>query len=305
MVTVGRSGIMAQWRLRHNTGPVEHDADQHHRDHDEGALRRHFGARQQQIKRRHEQRGEGGPLLDRGAIGKPWDERKAGAEDEEDQPGDHRHVIAGNRQHVADAGNKHRVIEMRIDRVPPPVDQHRGDGAWIAVQHGANAGIDGIAHPLDHGIGAAQQPLLRGRRDDFDSAADEARRADALEIKIAGKIVATGFERLQRRIEQRLGLDERAWLRRHAALDRKPHPLRLLVHAAAVHPLDAQHKAIAMLALLAQLDKARHRHARGGEAQHRMIDQRRLHGGDGEAQGNAQRAERDRERNELTPQQHG
>ena len=31
--------------------PIHHDADQHDRDHDEGALRRDLGARQQQIER--------------------------------------------------------------------------------------------------------------------------------------------------------------------------------------------------------------------------------------------------------------
>ena len=60
---------------------------------------------------------------------------------------------------MADAGHEHGIVEMRIDGVAPAVDQHRGDGAGIARQHGANAGVDRIAQPLDDGDGALQWTL--------------------------------------------------------------------------------------------------------------------------------------------------
>ena len=88
------------------------------------------------------------------------------------------------------------------------------------------------------------RPCWQRRRNDLDGAAHEARSADALKVEVAGEIVAAGRERLQRRIEQRFDFDEGAGGRRHAALDREPHALRLLVHAAAVDAVDAQHKAV-------------------------------------------------------------
>ena len=74
-----------------------------------------------QIERRHGERGDGGPFLDRRAVGEPGDERQQAREDEKDHAGDDRHVIAGDRQHVADAGDEHGVVEMRVDGVALPV----------------------------------------------------------------------------------------------------------------------------------------------------------------------------------------
>ena len=68
--------------------------------------------------------------------------------------GNDRHVIAGNRQNVTDAGNEHGVVEMLIDGVAPAIDQHRGDGAFVARQHGADARVDRVAQPLHDGVGA-------------------------------------------------------------------------------------------------------------------------------------------------------
>ena len=150
---------------------------------------------------------------------------------------------------------------MRVDGVAPAVDQHRGNGAGIARQDGADPRVDCVAHPLHEQIRVLQE-TLRGRRSrHLDRAADEARRANALEVEITGKIVAAGRERLQWRIEQRLGLDKGARRRRHAAFDGEPHTRRLLVHAAAFHVLDTQHEAVGVLALLAQLDETGDCHA--------------------------------------------
>ena len=58
----------AQRAERHGAA-VDHDGDQHHRRHEERALRRDLGARQQQIERGGDQRGRGRPFLDRKAHG--------------------------------------------------------------------------------------------------------------------------------------------------------------------------------------------------------------------------------------------
>ena len=115
----------------------------------------------------------------------------------------------------------------------------------------------------------------------IDRAADEAGGADLLEIKIAGEIVRARRQRLQRRIEHGFDFDKGARGRRQPALDREPHPLRLVVDAVAVDAIDAQHEAVGMLAFLTQLDKACDRHPRNRIVQHRMFDHGGFHRGDG------------------------
>jgi hypothetical protein len=202
---------------------------------------------------------------------------------------------------VADAGHEHGVVEMLVDDVAAAIDQHGGDGAGIAGQHGANARIDRIAQILDEGIGALPNILRCRRRDDFYGAADETRGADALEEHIPREIVRAGFERLHRRIEHRLDFDVGTGVRRHAALHREPHALRLLVHAAAFHVIDAQHEAVGVLALFAQLDIAADGHAGGRITQYRMGDERSLDGRHGEAKSHRGKAERDDEGDDLPP----
>jgi hypothetical protein len=114
------------------------------------------------------------------------------------------------------------------------------------------------------------------RRENGDAAAYETGCADALKEKIAGKVVAAGLERLQRRIEHRLDFNKGASGRRGAALHGEPHALRLLPHAAAFHILDAQHEAVGFLAFFAQFDEAGDRHARRRKAQHWMRHERSL-----------------------------
>jgi hypothetical protein len=85
----------------------------------------------------------------------------------------------------------------------------------------------------------------------------KARRAEALEIEVAGKILAAGPQRRQRRIELRLDLDKSTGRRRQTAANGEPDTLRLVDDAVALDPLDAQHEAVGLLALVAQFDKAR------------------------------------------------
>ena len=194
---------------------------------------------------------------------------------------------------MADAGNEQGVVEILRDHVAPAVEQHRRDGAGVARQHGAHMGVDGVAQPLHHGVGPGHKAGRRWRRNHIDRAADKAGGADLLEIKIAGEIVRARRQRLQRRIEHGFDFDEGARGRRQPALDREPHPLRLVVDAVAVDAVDAQHEAVGVLALFAQLDKARDGHARGRIVQHRVFDHGGFHRGGGKARGD-RRKQKDR-----------
>ena len=92
----------ASARLRKvSAGTVDHDTDKHDRRHDEGALGRDLRAGQQQVEERREQRRKRRPFLDRVAHREQRDERKQRAHREEHDARDHRHVIAGDRQHMA------------------------------------------------------------------------------------------------------------------------------------------------------------------------------------------------------------
>jgi len=190
------------------------------------------------------------------------------------------------------------------DRVALAGDQHRGDGAGVALHHGANARIDRVAQSLDEGIGAHARTCRHRRRDDLDGAVHKAGRADALEIKVAGKVVAAGPQWLQRRVELRFHLDEGAGGRRRAAAHRQPHALRFPGDAVAVDPLDPHHEAVGLLALLAQLDETGERNAVGRIAQNRMIDQHGLQRGNGKAGRYGEEPKRHHEADWPPAQQH-
>ena len=101
--------------------PVRHDADQHHRCHDEGALRRHLGAGQHEVAGGGDERGGRRPFLDRDGAARGRDQRQQRPQDEEHHAGDQRHVIAGDRQHMADAGNEHGVEHAAVSASRLPV----------------------------------------------------------------------------------------------------------------------------------------------------------------------------------------
>ena len=162
--------------------PIEHHADEHDRDHDEGALGCDLRAGKDEIERGDDERGERSPFLDWRPVRQPGNEREDRAHDEEHDAGDHGHVVARDRQHVADAGNEHRVVDGGRDRVTLAGDQSRRDRAGIAGEHRADTAIDGIAHPLNVGAESEPRARRRGRRYDLHRAAHEAGGADALEI---------------------------------------------------------------------------------------------------------------------------
>jgi len=92
-----------RYRAEGQCRPVHHDAGQHDRNHDERALGGNLGSRQQQIERRRGKRGRRRPFLDRASARHRRDQREPGANEKEHDARDHRHVIAGNRQHMREA----------------------------------------------------------------------------------------------------------------------------------------------------------------------------------------------------------
>ena len=91
-------------------------------------------------------------------------------------------MLAGDRQHVADAGDEHGVVEIRRNGVALAGDQRRGDRADVASEHRADARIDRVTHALNESIGAQAQARGGRRAHDLDRAVREPRCAEALEI---------------------------------------------------------------------------------------------------------------------------
>ena len=153
-----------------------------------------------------------------------------------------------------------------------------------------------VADALHRGGIAQPQARLHRRLGDADRAEHKAGRADALEIEIAGEVVAAGTQRLERRIEPRAERHVGADRRRGALLHRDADALGLLLQPRAFERQRADDDAVGALALLADLDEARDRHVAGGPRQDRM---RHLHGlqrRDGEARGDGGDGQRQRKR---------
>ena len=100
--------------------PVGHHREQYHRRHEERALRRHLRAGQQEIEQRRDKGSGGRPFLDGEAGRERGRQRQQRAHGEEYHARHHRHVVAGDRQHMAEAGDEHRVVDRRGERVAPP-----------------------------------------------------------------------------------------------------------------------------------------------------------------------------------------
>ena len=205
---------------------VDHDSDQHHRRHEERALRRDLGAGQQEIEQGGGKRCRRRPFLDRKTDGESGDQRQQRAHREEHHAGDNRHVIAGDRQHVAEAGDEHRIVDRRGDRVAAAGQQRGRDRALVAVERGADARIDRIAQALHEG-GVAQRQAAGDRRlRGLDRAHDKAGGADPLEEHVAAEIVAARPHRRERRLQPRLQFDEAADRGRGALSHRQPNALQ-------------------------------------------------------------------------------
>ncbi len=128
---------------------------------------------------------------------------------------------------------------------------------------------------------ASRQPGGRGAATGRDRPERKAGGADALEIEVAREVVGARVQRVGRRIEPRLHGDEGADRGRLALAHGEPDALRPAGEARRLDRGDAEHDAVAALALLARLDVTGHGDAVGGRAQHGVLDEARLDGGDG------------------------
>jgi hypothetical protein len=259
-------------RTEGHGGPVDQHREQHDSDHVITALRRDFRAGEQQIERGRREREKRSPFLDRMPARQSRDQRQQRADDEEHHARDHRHVIAGDRQHVGEARNVHRVVDRPGDRVAGSGQERRGDRCLVARQRRADMLVDAVAHPLDERGVAHPERRARFRLARLDVAADEAGGADALEIQVAGEIVAAGFERRERRIEPRLELDELADSRRRALAHGEANAAERFCEPPAFDRVDTDHDAVGALAGLARFDPAGDCCAGNEMAQHRMAD---------------------------------
>ena len=96
------------------------------------------------------------------AIGESRQQRDQRTDGEEDDPGDHSHVVSGNGEHVSETGNVHGLVELRRQSVALSCNQRRGDCAALAGQYGADAPIDGLAHTIhEHGVAQPKRGRVR------------------------------------------------------------------------------------------------------------------------------------------------
>ena len=291
-------------RAERHRAAIDHDCDQHDGRHEERPLRRDLRARQEQIERRRDQSRRSRPFLDREAHREAGDQCEQRAHREEHDARDHRHVIARDREHMAEARDEHRVVDIRRDRIAPAGQQRGRDGALVAIEPGPDARVDRIAQAL-HGrpIAQAKAALLR-RRQRRDPAHYEAGGADALEEHVAREIVAAGPHRRQWGQQPRLELHEAADIGRGALAHGQPDARQRDRVAIALHRGHTQHDAIAALADVTRLDEAGQRHGVKRPRQHRMRHACGLAGRDRIA-GRRGRDHHRRRKQRMPPHQHG
>ena len=121
---------------------------------------------------------------------------------------------------MAEPGDEHRIIDRLGDRVAPPGQQRRCDGALVALERRSYPRIDRVAQALHEGRIAQGEAAAHRRLNGFDCAHGETGRPDALKIDVAREIVAAGPQWRERRLQSRFQFDEAADLRRRAFPDR-------------------------------------------------------------------------------------
>ena len=236
--------------------------------------------------------------------GERGEQREQRADREEHHARDHSHVISRDRQHVAEPGNEHRIIDRLGDSIAAPGQQRGRDRAPVAVEHIANPRVDRVAQVLHDGGITEQKSAARRRLLCLDRAHHEAGGADALKIQVATEIVATGPQRRERRLQAGLQFDEAPNFRRGALPHRQPHPLEFCLRARALHRGDAQDEAVGAFTDVAGLDEACESDRKHRPRQHAMRDPRGLPGRGGKAGRNGC-DHHNRGKHLLPPQQNG
>ena len=110
---VNRTSTAAQADQTHrDRRPVQDDRRDHNRKHQEGALRRHCRARQQQIEKCAGKRRERGPFLDRIAQHHRRNGGEQKPDGEEQDASDESNVKSGYRQQMGEPGVAHGTQHM-------------------------------------------------------------------------------------------------------------------------------------------------------------------------------------------------
>ena len=250
-------------------GPVEQHRAQQHQHHHHGALGRNFSAREQAISNSARHGETRRPFLDGSSQRNSRNRRQQRAHRPHEQARRQHHVQTGNRDHVINAGAAQRLVDLLRNQPALAGDErgrHRPAGA---ADHARNAKRQRVATAVNprHELGRQGRRHGRGELNPRQHRADC---AHALEIGVAGKVIARGLGGAGRRRQAHGGCDAGARREIRRAPHRHPHPHRRLRGA---QPLDASHpqeKASAANARVYGLDK------RGNFRGHRSLQHRRL-----------------------------
>ena len=102
---------------------------------------------------------------------------------------------------MAQSRNEHRLINRRRDGVAPSGQKRGGNGPRVVAENKMDVDVGGVSQLL-HQRGIAQrEPTTMRRAHGLDGAHDEAGRANAMEIHIAGEVIASGPHGRKRRLQ--------------------------------------------------------------------------------------------------------
>jgi len=101
---------------------------------------------------------------------------------------------------VTKAGDKHRIVDGRCDRIAAAGQKGGCNRAFVALERGAYPRVDRVAQILHEGRVTQGQVACDRRLAGLDAPGDEARGADALKEQVAAKIIAARPQRGERRL---------------------------------------------------------------------------------------------------------
>ena len=288
--------------------PVDDDRSEHDQGHDERAFRADPRAGGHVVEERARHGDGGGPFLDRVVQGKRRRQSEQTPGHEEKDSGDQRHLNAGDRDDVEDAGLADEVLGVVGEEVALARHHGGGDRALVAADDPVDPDGEAVAGVVDRGAEALAKARVGRRRQDFDRAENRADRADAGEEGVAGEVVAAGQRRMRGRQEPRLQRRKIARRDSRGLAGRHAHTTRRRVARQAVGARDRNDQAradrpeIDLLDIALQAhdaDAVEHRRgdARGAQ-RHRQEPGRERGEGEPEAQRHGPRARKDGEPSE-------
>ena len=131
--------------------PVQDHRAEHDQRHDEGALGANARTGRDVVEERGRHRDHGRPFLDRIFQRQRRRQREQAPGDDEKNAGDQRHLHAGNRDDVEDAGLANEVLGVVGEKVAFARDHRGGDRALIAADDGVHPERQPVARLVDGG----------------------------------------------------------------------------------------------------------------------------------------------------------